>query len=422
MFLLLEVGLLENSFEKYNFKHRLFSHHVLVFACFATIFFVIATSFSTVCADEVDNEAPSTNSRRCVIYDRTSNTVIYGKNENVKGAMASTTKIMTATIVLENADLSEVVEVSAKAGGTGGSRLGLKCNDKITVNDLLYGLMLRSGNDAAVALAEYVSGSVEDFAQLMNEKALDLGLTSTHFVTPHGLDNSEHYTTAYELAVITDYALQNEKFAEIVAKTSATIYINNNPMTISNTNELLGNLNGVIGVKTGFTNNAGRCLVTETKRGDMDIIVVVLGADTKNYRTQDSIELIEYAFSNYKMVDIKTKILEEFSNWKNINAGRIEIIKGNASSLELTLGVLELETLPLKDSDVDKLQYEINALTLFEAPVERWAKVGTLIVKLDDKIIESIDIINTCPVGKKTWLDYFKETLELTKNILHFLG
>lgn len=164
---------------------------------------------------QASNE-PQINSRAAVIYDRTSKTVLWGKQENTRRAMASTTKIMSCLVVLEKTNLKDVVEISKKAGATGGSRLGLKAKDKISVQDLLYGLMLRSGNDAAVALAEYVGGDVKGFAELMNQKANEMGLKDTHFVTPHGLDEIEHYTTAYELACITDYALKNKKFAEIV--------------------------------------------------------------------------------------------------------------------------------------------------------------------------------------------------------------
>lgn len=183
--------------------------------------------------------------------------VIWGKDENKRTAMASTTKIMTAIVTIENcSDLSQMVTASAKAAGAGGSRLGLKKDDKVTMNDLLYGLMLVSGNDAAVAIAEFVGGSVEGFAEIMNKKAKELGLKDTHYVTPHGLDDPEHYTTAYELAKIADYALKNEVFAKIVGTRNCTITINGNSKSLSNTNELLGYLNGVTGVKTGFTNNA----------------------------------------------------------------------------------------------------------------------------------------------------------------------
>lgn len=360
-------------------------------------------------------EVPILNSRRCVIFDRTSKTVMYGKNEELRSAMASTTKIMTATIALENGNLQEEITIDRKAAGTGGSRLGLKRGDKITLNDLLYGLMLRSGNDAAVAIAEHIGGSVEGFAELMNQKATELGLKDTHFVTPHGLDSSEHYTTALELAKLTDYALKNEKFAKIVATKSTTISINGNPRQLSNTNELLGVLNGVIGVKTGFTNGAGRCLVTETKRGDMDIIVVVLGADTKKDRTKDSIKLIEYAFSNFTKVNIKEKAIEEFEKWGRINKKRILIIKGQKDTISLDIGKINTEAIPVKETD--KLEITINTINQLEAPVEKNTKVGTIIIKLNDNIIDSIDIVCGEKIERKTWLDYFKENLQICRTI-----
>lgn len=399
------------------------------------IFLLILLNFSTVCADDVDNEVdfedtievtasnvsklPKTNSRRYIVYDRISKSMIIGKNEDVKSAMASTTKIMTTIVILEKADLNEKVTVSAKAGGTGGSRLGLKRGDKASVRDLLYGLMLRSGNDAAVALAEHVGGSVKGFAELMNEKAIELGLTNTHFVTPHGLDDANHYTTALELAKLTDYAMDNETFAKIVGTKSTTIYINNQSRQINNTNELLGVLNGVVGVKTGFTNNAGRCLVTETKRNNMDIITIVLGADTKKDRTKDSVNLIEYTFSKYKMYNLEEQIIKEFNKWKNINEKRILIIKGKTSNLKLALGAIEKATIPICDND--KIEYSINALTEVEAPVEQWNVMGTLTVKLNGEILESIDIVNANEVQKRDWKDYFKIVLNTYGNWKNFI-
>lgn len=399
------------------------------------IFLLILLNFSTVCADDVDNEVdfedtievtasnvselPKTNSRRYIVYDRISKSMIIGKNEDIKSAMASTTKIMTTIVILEKADLNEKVTVSAKAGGTGGSRLGLKRGDKASVRDLLYGLMLRSGNDAAVALAEHVGGSVKEFAELMNEKAIELGLTNTHFVTPHGLDDANHYTTALELAKLTDYAMDNETFAKIVGTKSTTIYINNQSRQINNTNELLGVLNGVLGVKTGFTNNAGRCLVTETKRNNMDIITIVLGADTKKDRTKDSVNLIEYTFSKYKMYNLEEQIIEEFNKWKNINEKRILIIKGKTSNPKLALGAIEKATIPICDDD--KIEYSINALTEVEAPVEQWNVMGTLTVKLNGEILENIDIVNINEVQKRDWKDYFKIVLNTYGNWKNFI-
>ena len=399
------------------------------------IFLLILLNFSTVCADDVDNEIdfedtievtasnvselPKTNSRRYIVYDRISKSMIIGKNEDVKSAMASTTKIMTSIVILEKADLDEMVTVSAKAGGTGGSRLGLKKGDKASVKNLLYGLMLRSGNDAAVALAEHVGGSVKGFAELMNEKASELGLTNTHFVTPHGLDDANHYTTALELAKLTDYAMNNETFSKIVGTKSIMIYINNQPRQINNTNELLGALNGVVGVKTGFTNNAGRCLVTETKRNNMDIITIVLGADTKKDRTKDSVNLIEYTFSKYKMYNVEEQIIEEFNKWKNINEKRILTTKGKQSNPKLALGAIEKAIIPICDDD--KIEYSINALTEVEAPVEQWYVMGTLTVKLNGEILENIDIVNINEVQKRDWKDYFKIVLNTYGNWKNFI-
>lgn len=399
----------------------------IIFMCLIILVLLV----STVCADDVENEVendienqiveasakvqdfPNINSRRYVVFDRTSKQVLFGKNENVKGAMASTTKIMTAIVVLENANLDEEIQVSTKSAGTGGSRLGLKTGDKITVNNLLYGLMLRSGNDAAVALAESVGGSVSEFADMMNEKAKELHLTSTHFVTPHGLDNSEHYTTAVELAKIADYAMENEMFCKIVGTKIATIYINGYEKQIANTNELLGNLNGVVGIKTGFTNNAGRCLVTETRRDNMDIIVVVLGADTKKFRTQDSVKLIEYTYSNYEMVDVENLIKNEFENWKNINLQRIKIIKGKSNVINLRLSEIEIKQMAMNKSDIDKIKFETNCMTTLDAPINENTKIGTMQISLNGKIIESVDLLTNEEIIKKEWKDYFAELLKI---------
>ena len=356
---------------------------------------------------------PIINSRIGIIYDRKSGKVIWGKNENKRSAMASTTKIMTCIVVIENADLNAEVKVSAKAAGTGGSRLGLKKDDKITIKDLLYGLMLRSGNDAAVALAEYVGKDKEGFANLMNKKAKELGLKDTHFVTPHGLDDPEHYTTAYELAKIADYALKNEMFAKIVGTKEHTININGYAKQLCNTNELLGYLQGVSGVKTGFTNNAGRCLVTSVNRNDFEIITVVLGADTKKIRTADSINLIEYAYENYKYLNIEDIVNEKFGNWKEINKKRIQVEKGKNKTVVLKLREIKNKVIPVKKSDIDNINIEINCYYL-KAPIEKGDVIGNLKITLNEEVVEVVDIVNNEEIKKKDRKDYFLEFLKST--------
>ena len=365
------------------------------------------------------NDEPKINSRSAVVIDRKSKNIIYGKNENVKKAMASTTKIMTAMVVIQNTNLNNTVEISKKAAGTGGSRLGLKAGDKVTVKDLLYGLLLRSGNDCAVALAEYVAGSVQEFSNLMNQNAQMLGLNNTHFVTPHGLDEEEHYTTAYELAILADYALNNELFAQIVNKKSYTININKNSKTLNNTNELLGNLNGVYGVKTGFTNGAGRCLVTSIKRGNLDVICVVLGADTKKDRTRDSAKLIEYTFNKYEEIDIKEKIKESFEKWNEINENRINIEKGESSKLELTLNDKDkIFTYPIEKGTEDNINIEINANLNLKAPVLENTNIGKIKVYYNAKELLEIDILNINKINKKRIKNYMSDIFKNYNNYL----
>lgn len=352
------------------------------------------------------SELPTINSRAYVVIDRKSNTVLVGKNENQKKKMASTTKIMTALIVIENCNLSETVEISKKSASTGGSRLGLKTGDKITVYDLLYGLMMRSGNDSAVALAEHTAGSISSFADLMNQKAVKLGLSNTHFVTPHGLDEDEHYTTAYELALLSNYAMNNEIFAKIVGTKNYTITINGYPKTLTNTNELLGSLNGVYGIKTGFTNGANRCLVTCCKRGEMDLICVVLGADTKKYRTTDSIKLLEYSFSNFKYVNIEEMVSNYFETWKENNKNSFTINKGISNYLDLKYEDLEHSTIPVRNDLVNKFQFYITCDYVLDSPISKGTSIGTITLSLEDKTIYSGNIITDSDVEKKSIFDY----------------
>ena len=405
---------------------------LIKFSYTITIIFLILTTFNSSFADDYTEEnisidvsaeitetvaqtddtleTSSINSRCCIVYDRNSHMVLYGKNETKQVKMASTTKIMTSLIIIENCSLSETIEISQKAAGTGGSRLGLKTGDKITIKDLLYGLMLCSGNDAAVALAEYAGGDIQGFAELMNQKTNELCLTSTHYESPHGLDSDGHYTTAYELAILTDYALKNETFAKIVGTKNYTVTINGYPKNLSNTNELLGYLNGVYGVKTGFTNGANRCLVTACKRNDMDIICVVLGADTKKFRTQDSIKLIEYAFKNFTYINANDIAVNSFENWKNENLKYLDINKSSSNSFELEIKTCKNPILSINKNEIDNIKTSISINTNLEAPISSNTVIGNLTLNIDDSNLITLDIINTNDIKRKNipyYLNYF---------------
>ncbi len=407
-------------------KIKIFNIYIII------LIFAIIFSNAYVLADDINEEEtnieniietntkiteePKINSRAAIVLDRNSNIILYGKNINEKRKMASTTKIMTAICVIENGNLDDIVTISKKAAGTGGSRLGLKTNDKVSVKNLLYGLMLVSGNDSAVALAEHVGGSIEKFSIIMNNKAKQLGLKTTNFVTPHGLDNEEHYTTAYELAVLTNYALKNKIFANYVKTKNITIDINGYPKNLSNTNELLGYLDGVYGVKTGFTNGAGRCLVTACKQNNLDIISIVLGADTKKYRTQDSIKIINYAMNNYEVVNVKEKIEKEFERWKTEELKNVMVNKGD-KNIEANLEEIQNYLIPINKNYIDELEINIDYNNSFEAPLQENSKIGELTLSSTNETILKLNIYNKEKIEKKDIFNYYFELFKNYKKI-----
>lgn len=349
---------------------------------------------------------PLTYSENITVIDRKTLSVLYEKNAYEKVAMASTTKIMTCIIILENCSLNETVTVSKKAASVHGSTLGLITDMKISVLDLLYGLMLRSGNDCAIALAEHLAGNVENFSVLMNQKAKELGLHNTNFVTPHGLDDENHYTTAYELALLTNYALNNEEFKSIVSTKNYTISFNGGNRTISNTNELLGNLNGVYGVKTGFTFNAGRCLVSACKRDALDIIVVVLGANTKSIRTKDSSALINYIFNNYSYVDVSSTINNSFNEYLPLFTKNCLLEKTTTYPI-LKLGKIDNSYFPLSNNSALELNTKIFTLNSFSPSIKKDSKVGSLELYNNDKLLCNVDILLDNELIKNNFWYYF---------------
>ena len=396
-----------------------------------SIIMIILISFEVVCFADDDLEEnvnsvlvssnsidltsePKTYSKHIICIERTTNSVLYEKDAYSKCAMASTTKILTGIIVIENCDLKEEVEISKKAANTGGSTLGIKEGQKITVEGLLYGLLLRSGNDTAVALAEYVGGSVEEFSKIMNKKAKDIGLKNSNFVTPHGLDDDNHYTTAYDLAILTNYALNNETFLKIVGTKQISVNIGGNQRSLNNTNELLGVVKGVYGVKTGFTGNAGRCLVSACKRDDLDVIVVVLGSDTKSIRGNDSKKVIEYVFNHYKMVDTEDEVKSLFDKFKNKE--NIKILK-SLNEFNINYRKKENYIYPIDKNNVSKLKTSIYCLNKLEAPVKDKSIIGKMRVICEDKILYEVDIY----LDKKIERIKFKEYLKIfVKNYISF--
>ena len=244
-----------------------------------------------------------TSAKAAVLMEAESGELIFSQNENARLPMASTTKILTALVTLERASLGERISSPAAAVGIEGSSIYLVENEILTIEDLLYALMLQSANDAAVALALAVAGSVEAFAVLMNEKAAELGLTDSHFVNPHGLDADEHYTTAKELALITRAALNDPTFRAICGTERKSIPMQGveDKRLLLNHNKMLRTYDGAIGVKTGFTKKTGRCLVSAAERNGVTLIAVTLGAPDD---WRDHTAMLDYGFSLYESISL----------------------------------------------------------------------------------------------------------------------
>ncbi|MDF2500309.1 MAG: dacB 2 [Anaerosporomusa subterranea] len=238
---------------------------------------------------------PPIEAEAAIIMDAETKTVLYEKEPDKRMFPASTTKIMTFMLAQKLGSLDSTVTVSSKAAGCEGSSLELSKGDQINLRGLLYGLMLVSGNDAAEAVAEHIGGSIPQFVRQMNDEAASIGARNTRFVNPHGLPDPRHYTTAYDLALITAQALRNPEFSKVSSTKSTTItFINGKTRRLDNTNKLLGAYRGINGGKTGYTEAAGDCLVVTAKRGGVQLIVVVLNDDG---RWADARSLLDFGFA-----------------------------------------------------------------------------------------------------------------------------
>lgn len=242
---------------------------------------------------------PTVSASSAILIEADTKTVIGEKNADVRMPMASTTKIMSALVAIENADITKSVAVSSQAVGVEGSSVYLYEGEKLTLEDLIYAMMLESANDAAAAIAIEVGGSIEGFAQLMNKKASELGLKDTRFTNPHGLDDQEHYTTAHDLAIIAVAAMENPTFKQIVSTYKKTIPLNETEgvRLLINHNKLLKGYDGAVGIKTGYTKKSGRCLVSAAEKDGVKLICVTLNAPND---WQDHTNMLDYGFSLFE--------------------------------------------------------------------------------------------------------------------------
>jgi len=346
------------------------------FLCF--IFALILTS--TVSGQETEEKKPNISAEAAVLMDQESQRVLYHKNMEQRRPIASTTKIMTAILAIEEGDLQSKVEVSEKAAGTGGSSVWLEADEEKNLEELIYGLMLRSGNDAAVAIAEHLGGSVEEFARMMTHKAREIGATETLFKNPHGLHHEEHYSTAYDLGLITSYAMNNQDFSRISSAPWAKISWPGQEWdrVLRNQNQLLDSYQGADGVKTGWTTPAGRCFVGSATRDDWQLVAVVLNAPDM---WEDAMRLLDYGFDEYQ----KEKLVCRSQVVKTVEVKR---------SRQERAGIKAIEdfSYPLKPEEKNKIRYLFSLNEAYTAPLHTGDIIGEMKMLLDGKTIGSVKL------------------------------
>jgi serine-type D-Ala-D-Ala carboxypeptidase (penicillin-binding protein 5/6) len=348
-----------------------------IFSITALFIFVLYSIMNGRFVFAEKNFLPEIQASHGIAIEVNSGRILFQKDAFKKVPIASTTKIMTALVALERGDMDQIFEVSNRGAWVGGSTMGLKQRERVSLEELLYGLLLKSGNDAAVTIAEGIAGSVEDFALMMNQKGKEIGLRDTNFVTPHGLDSDGQYSTAYDLALLMKVAILNKTFATIVG-TKEIVFSH---LRMVNTNPLLGIYPGVDGGKTGYTSKAGRCLVLSARRGSLHIITVFLNAPTSQKRIESARKVLDYVFYEYGMVRLIAK---------NELIGKIPVEKGEKEFVH----VVPTETLdyPLTRDEMKSLEVDVWMKESLKAPVLEGDLLGNVKYKVDEVKVLSVEL------------------------------
>ena len=350
---------------------------------------------------------PEVKALGAVLMEAESGRVLWEKNAEAPLPNASTTKIMTCLIALESGMLDDTVTVSPNAASKPETRMGLSAGEKIKLRDLLYPMMLESANDAAVAVAEHIAGSEEEFCDMMDERAIEIGATDTDFETANGLDRDGHHSTAMDMALITAYALENEDFREIISAPSATVKSDRRTYTVANKDRLLKEYDGAIGVKTGFTGLAGQCFVGAAERDGMTLISVVLGSgwgsSGKERKWIDTKNLLNYGFENFELYT-----LAEAGDFVS------EVSVKGAYKDDVETEISKKVVIPLTVEERMGIKTEINVPMEINAPIEKGQTVGELsFLSADGEILAKTDIIAAGEAAEK---DFKSTALLLIKH------
>lgn len=331
--------------------------------------------------DKPDGDLPVVSASSAILLDRDTGRILFEKNPRQRRPVASITKIMTAVVALEHGRLSSEIRVSEKAASAGGSSIWLEAGEIKTLEELLYGLMLRSGNDAAYAIAEHIGGTVENFAVMMTQKAREIGALQTRFKNPHGLHHEEHYSTAYDMALITQYALENETFKRIISSPRAIISWPGHEWdrVLHNQNKLLRLYEGGDGVKTGWTTPAGRCFVGSATRDSWQLITVVLNAPEM---WEDARILLDYGFDTYN----REKVIFRHQFVKTFEVKRAVAENGRVVAAEDFY-------YPLKAGEREQLRYLFDLNEPRRAPIKAGSEIGVLEIQFKGETVGRIKLI-----------------------------
>lgn len=355
------------------------------FMLICMIYMISFSCLNTAFADEI--KKPEVEAKGAILMDFETGRILWEKNAHAPLAMASTTKIMTAIVALEKGDLDDTVVVSQRAAMTPPVKMFLSKDEKISLRALLFALMLQSSNDAAVAIAEHVGGSVENFCKMMTDKAAELGAKDTIFETPNGLDYGNHHSTAYDMALIARYALQNKDFVYITNTQNISFSSDSSTYDIRNKNRLLNEYNGANGIKTGFTGKAGHCFVGAAKRDDMQLISVVLasgwGNKGKEQKWIDTKRVLSYGFDNYKY-----EVLVE----EGAQVGDLKVTRSKSDKLGVCFS--EGFLLPLTKEEKDTIKIETDLPAEAKAPVLFREKVGVARIYVGNELCKEIDLLS----------------------------
>ncbi len=369
---------------------------------------IIILAFSCVIPIVKAEDSLNLSSESAILMDAESSKILYEKNIDEKLPMASMTKIMSMLLIMENIEngslkYEDKVLISENASGMGGSQVFLQAGEEYTVDDLLKCIAVSSANDAVVAMAEKISGSVDTFVTLMNEKAKSLGLENTNFANPHGLDNENHYSTAYDMAIMAKELLKHE---DILKYTSIYEDYLTKPdgsqVWLVNTNRLVRFYDGVDGLKTGYTTEAGYCLTATAKKNDLRLISVVMKSPSAEERSSDTSTLLTYGFNSFKSNVIYSK---------DKSLGKVKIEKGKLKEVDVYLKEDATEILSVTEKPSD---YTFNIkIDKIIAPVKAGTIVGTTeIIDNEGNIIKEADIIVKIDVEKAGFLDYLKQSFK----------